>query len=172
MKRYKTNALLSHRIYDGQMLRKTIGIHPQTLNRWIKDGLPALPGPLPYKVRGEDIRTYLETRRNERRCKLNPDQMYCMSCRAGRYALPGSLVPERTGKRMGKDTFQVILHAECHLCGGKMVRYSSERKENLRSEEQRFARLNGIRDHSLYVDHGSLPGIQELASHKHSKERS
>ncbi len=169
MKNYRISAIRSNRIYDERMLRKAIGIHPQTFHRWIKDGLPTLPGPLPYKVLGDDVRIFLEKRRNERCHKLGPNEMYCLSCRAGRHPLPGSIVLEKTRKKLGKNTLQVILHAKCPVCGGKMMQYSSERKESLSSDEQRDKGINGIGYRSSYVDPESRREQEELVCHKLEK---
>lgn len=164
MKKYLTSSIWSNRIYDAKMIGKTIGIHPLTFNRWIKEGLPTIPGPLPHKVLGKDLRVFLENRRSKHHHNLKEGQMLCMSCRAGRYPLPGSIEVEKNRKKLGRDTYQVILYAKCSVCGGMMSRLSSERKENALAEQQRLSRRSGICISSLYVNYCSYQDAQESLS--------
>lgn len=132
MKKIKLSKIRRNRIYDARMLQDALGVHRGTLQRWIKEGLEYIQGPKPYKVWGADIVKFLENRWKKTRCRLKPDELYCMCCKEGREPRPGSVKLEKTRKKLGKDTQLVIIRAICNVCGAKMSKVSSERRENER----------------------------------------
>lgn len=130
MKKHSISKIRRHRIYDARMLTETLGVHRKTIGRWIKQGLEIIPGTHPCKFWGQDIIIFLEVRQKKNGQRLNPGELFCLSCRAPRLPLAGSIKLEKTGKRIGKSTKQVIIRATCSVCGGKLSKFSSERREN------------------------------------------
>lgn len=62
-----------------------LGIHKNTLLRWIKkEGLDAITDQRPYLVRGVDLKTFLQQRREKNRYKCGKGEMACLACRKPR----------------------------------------------------------------------------------------
>lgn len=81
-----------HRIYTLAEAAEVLGLHRQTIIRWIKiDGLLADCTRRPWLIEGTNLKTFLEGRRAVGKCKTRPEQIYCLPCRtpqipAGRMA--------------------------------------------------------------------------------------
>jgi len=81
-----------HWIYTLAEAAEALGLHRQTIIRWIKfDGLLADCTQRPWLIEGTNLKTFLEARRALGKCKTRPEQIYCLPCRtpqipAGRMA--------------------------------------------------------------------------------------
>lgn len=61
-----------------------LGKSPATIRNWIKDGLPVMASRKPYLISGAAIRSYLRDKYQKSKSPLAPDELFCLSCRAGR----------------------------------------------------------------------------------------
>src|SRR5688572_30642410 len=61
-----------------------LGVHRNTVRRWMEEGLPPIDRRRPILVKGAVLVTFLKNRRakNKRPCK--PGQFYCLRCREPR----------------------------------------------------------------------------------------
>jgi len=74
-----------HRIYTPAEAAERLGMHTQSVLRWIKSGaLDADRSKRPWLIEGAVLRAFLEARRTEGRCRLRPEQLYCLPCREPR----------------------------------------------------------------------------------------
>ena len=74
-----------HRIYTPREAADRLGMHTQSVLRWIKAGeLEADRSKRPWLIEGAVLRTFLEARRAQGRCRLRPEQVYCLPCRSPR----------------------------------------------------------------------------------------
>ena len=91
MARHRPNPRLvkAHRSYTAEEAARTLGTHKNTIRAWIKKGLPSIDGRRPLLVHGADLREFLEVRRKRWRLKLEPGELYCTKCRAGKQPAGG-----------------------------------------------------------------------------------
>jgi hypothetical protein len=55
-------------------------LHPQTIRKWIKNGLSTVDTKKPALVYGNELISYLKKNNNTNKCKTEFDEMYCMRC--------------------------------------------------------------------------------------------
>ncbi len=71
-----------HQIYTVWEAANAVGVHRQTVIRWIKDkGLSADTSQRPWLIEGKALKAFLEERRTRGKCRLRPDQIFCLPCR-------------------------------------------------------------------------------------------
>lgn len=74
-----------HRVYTVFEIADALGIHRQTVIRWISDkGLMADKSQRPWLVEGDVLKHFLEARRSLGKRPLRPGQIYCLPCRAAK----------------------------------------------------------------------------------------
>ncbi|PVH27724.1 helix-turn-helix domain-containing protein [Pararhodobacter oceanensis] len=83
-KRLNPRVLKANRAYTIPELAQVLGVSVGAVRGWARDDLPALKAQRPYLVLGSVARSYLEARQGKAKAKLQPDQLYCMSCKAPR----------------------------------------------------------------------------------------
>lgn len=72
-----------HRIYSTWEAGEALGVHRQTIIRWVKDkGLIADQNGRFWLIKGSDFKLFLGNRRAEGKCKLAPHHMYCFGCKS------------------------------------------------------------------------------------------
>ena len=73
-----------HRPYTVEELATALGVHKQTIRRWIKQGLRPIDSGRPTVLRGNDVRVFLEGRRTKAKRPCAPGEIYCFKCRVPR----------------------------------------------------------------------------------------
>lgn len=103
-----------------------LGLHPQTVRKWIKNGLKTIDGGKPALVYGHDLIAYLQKNNNANKCKTAFDEMYCMGCQDARPIL---------GKKIALTQKARFLQAKgvCRSCKKSMFKsYKLEDYRELR----------------------------------------
>ena len=105
--------------YSVQEGASLLGVSVGTFRSWIRRGLPILQGTRPILVPGDGLKAWLKARAKARKCRCQPDELYCCRCRSPQKAKPASaeIVP-RNGKT-------VAIRALCNSCGTKMNKAGS-----------------------------------------------
>lgn len=70
--------------YEVAEVAKLLGIHRNTVRRWLKEGLQPIDYRRPLLIHGADLKAFLAKRREKRRQTCRPDELYCFRCRAPR----------------------------------------------------------------------------------------
>lgn len=110
------HAALSYEIGEAAL---ALGKTPATIRNWVKDGLPVMSSKKPYLISGAAIRTYLRSKYAKAKCSLQPNQFYCLGCKAGRAPLGASVsIQPITSKT-------TLLKGTCSDCGGTATRMVS-----------------------------------------------
>ena len=73
-----------HRSYTVEEVAVLFGIHRQTVRRWIKAGLPAIDDRRPTLILGRHLVTFLGNRRQQKKQRCKPGEIYCVRCRQPR----------------------------------------------------------------------------------------
>lgn len=107
------------RTYSVPEVAALLQVHVNTVRRWLKDGLDTIDGQSPTLIHGAALRSYLDTKAKSRKQKCDPDQMYCLCCRAPRLPTLGSVhVTDLNEKTLR-------LAGTCCTCGGQVCRAGS-----------------------------------------------
>jgi hypothetical protein len=69
------------RVYTIAGVAILLDVHRNTVRQWIKDGLRAITNCRPHLIRGEDLNRFLTERRQRRRRRSGPGEIYCVRCR-------------------------------------------------------------------------------------------
>jgi excisionase family DNA binding protein len=70
--------------YDVAEAAKLLGVHRNTVRRWLKEGLTALDERRPILIHGSVLKAFLARRRQARRQTCHPGEFYCFRCRGPR----------------------------------------------------------------------------------------
>ena len=121
-KRPKIRAIKAARTYTMEEAANALGVTKGTVRSWVKAGLPIMTSQRPYLIFGEELRHFLKDRATSTKIPMQPDQLYCLRCKAGRVPM-GSMVdciPQtpKTARLLGL----------CETCGGTCNRMISRSK--------------------------------------------
>ena len=84
-RRPSPSRIKTHRVYAPWEAADALGVHRQTVLRWIKDkGLPADTSSRPWLIEGADLKAFLGHRQTKNRCKLDLHHCYCLGCKGPR----------------------------------------------------------------------------------------
>ena len=120
--------------YTASEIAEILHIHIQTVRSWTKKGLMPIADTYPPLYLGSDLKDFL-IREKEKRCiSLNPNEMYCMSCKKGVNAPIVNVIKPQLKIGKGKDYFR--LEGKCPLCGCKTNRITTESKYKKSSVEE------------------------------------
>jgi len=70
--------------YEVAEVAKLLGVHRNTVRRWLKEGLSALDERRPILMHGSALKAFLAGRRQARRQACRAGEFYCFRCRAPR----------------------------------------------------------------------------------------
>ncbi len=73
-----------HHTYTVDDLANLFGIHKNTVRAWQRSGLDAIDDRRPTLFRGDVVAIFLKSRRESKKTKLGPGELYCLPCRASR----------------------------------------------------------------------------------------
>jgi len=107
------------RTYSVPEVAALLEVHVHTVRRWLKKGLDTIDGQNPTLIHGAELRRYLDARAKSKRQKCDPDEMYCLTCRAPRLPVLGSV------HIAGLNQKTVRLVGTCCTCGRQIHRAGS-----------------------------------------------
>jgi hypothetical protein len=119
-KRYPNyQKIKSRRCYKVEEIASLLDIHKNTVRNWIKIGLSPIDKKRPVLIRGGDLKAFVRDRKEKRKKKCRPGELYCVRCRnvrkpEGKWAEYSSIT-DKTG----------FLKAICPVCGSIMNRLVS-----------------------------------------------
>jgi len=121
-KRPTPRAIKAARTYTVEEAAISLGVSVGTVRAWVKSGLPLMKSQRPFLILGDTLRSFLEDRAKAAKAPLQPDQLYCLSCKAGRtpMGLMVDCIPQtpKTARLLGL----------CEVCGGTCNRMISQTK--------------------------------------------
>ena len=85
-KRHPNHRLVKiHRSYMVEEVADLFGIHKNTVRQWIKAGLPIIDNKRPVLIFGQDLRAFLQGRREKNKQTCKRGEIYCVCCRAPKF---------------------------------------------------------------------------------------
>ncbi len=73
-----------HRNYTISEAADCLGVHKNTVQGWLKSGLPHIPKPRPILILGVDLKHFLKQRRQNARKPCPNGYLFCLKCREPR----------------------------------------------------------------------------------------
>ena len=104
-----------------------------TVRAWIRRGLRALRCEGLTLIPGDELKSWLTARRQTRKRKCEPDELYCCRCRTPRKARPGSVVI------VPRNAKTIVISALCTTCDAKMNRGGSFSRHQHKGSTRRTA---------------------------------
>jgi excisionase family DNA binding protein len=118
-KRPNARRIRAARTYTIDEAASVLGVTTGTIRAWVKAGLPLMKSRRPFLILGEALRDHLSARTKATKVKLQPDQLYCLTCKAPRVPFGGMVdchpQTARTARLVGL----------CDHCGGTCNRMIS-----------------------------------------------
>lgn len=102
--------------YDVAEIAALLQVHRNTVRHWIRLGLRPLDNKRPMVIHGSELRRFLMDRRQRRRVKCGPGEVYCLRCRAARKPWDGAAEVRPITPKLS----QIV--ALCPVCEGLMHR--------------------------------------------------
>ena len=118
-KRPNTRSIRAARTYTIEEAAEALGVSVGTIRGWVKVGLPIMASKRPFLILGDALRRFVEQRRATLKVTLKPDQLYCLSCKAGRQPM-GLMIDV-----LPQTTKTARLVGLCDVCGGTCNRMVS-----------------------------------------------
>lgn len=79
-RRISPRRLKKHRAYSIDELQKRLGVHPNTIQNWIADGLGPVDDQRPMLFRGETVIAFLKDGPSEPRRRCDVGELMCLPC--------------------------------------------------------------------------------------------
>ena len=73
-----------HRSYTISEAAERLGVHKNTVQHWLKSGLPHIREPRPVLILGQDLKHFLSDRRQKARKPCPVGHLFCLKCREPR----------------------------------------------------------------------------------------
>ncbi len=123
--KYNLSRIRGRTAYTPSEIGQLVGVNRKTVFRWVKEGLELLDSSkTPKLVMGDDLKAFLQAKREMKQVKLGWDEFYCLHCHKAVTAKRGTEKREKTGKNIGADNReQEIIYALCKGCGGSVARF-------------------------------------------------
>lgn len=74
-----------HRSYTVEEIAVRLGIHKNTVRRWVKAGLATSDSQRPMLILGQDLRAFIQAQREKNKQTCKPGELYCVRCRAPKF---------------------------------------------------------------------------------------
>lgn len=123
------DGLESYRSYKLKYIEDIIGIHIQTIRKWIKNGgLEAFQHERDYYIYGAVLKDYLKAKNTKNKIKLTDTQFKCQSCK--KHIEPQNNIITKTEEQKNGNLFIFGICA----CGYEMRKiWSKNRKSELKT---------------------------------------
>lgn len=111
--KHNTRLIRKDYTYTVAQVAEMFQANPQTVLRWVDDGLVVIPQTRPYLIHSSDLHDYLSTRQAKQKHPCTDAQIFCLKCRLPRGVQQGTLTTQNT-----RNNF-LRLCGRCDTCGCK-----------------------------------------------------
>lgn len=71
-----------NRNYTFEEVASVFCVHKNTVARWVINGLNCLKDQKPYLILGSELKCFLQKKRESKKQKCKPNELYCLRCKA------------------------------------------------------------------------------------------
>lgn len=111
-----------HRSYTVEGIARLLSTHKNTVRAWVKAGLPTCDRKRPMLILGRELAAFLKARREKSKRPCQPDEIYCVRCRAPKRPAGNMAEYQPTSATLGN------LIGICPDCEGMIYRRTSRTK--------------------------------------------
>jgi hypothetical protein len=122
VKRLNPRRVKIHRSYTVEEAAMLFRVHKNTVRTWLKSGLQPIDSRRPILMLGRQLARFLHARRERKRQRCRPGQLFCFRCRAPRTSAA------HRADYLPITTSSGNLRGVCCDCGTRMYRRVSLRK--------------------------------------------
>lgn len=108
-----------HRSYSVEDAARLFGTHKNTVRAWVKAGLLTCDEKRPMLILGRELAAFLKARREKSKRPCQPDEIYCVRCRAPKRPAGGMAEYQPQTATLGN------LAGICPDCDGMIFRRAS-----------------------------------------------
>ena len=108
-----------HRSYAVDEAARVLKVHKHTIRGWLKKGLSPIDAEFPILIHGQDLRNFLEQKKQSARKRCPPGHIYCLRCRAPKF--PAGQMADYIPVSSTKG----LIRAICPDCGSLINRLTS-----------------------------------------------
>lgn len=124
-KTYVIKNIKTRESYTTKRISQEIGVHPRTVQEWVKEGLKPIENSSPYYFMGYEIKRFLEEKLKSRKIKLNPDEFYCTKCRKAVRPTDKDVWISVSSRTIGNQGFKATtVKGICENCNSRINRFS------------------------------------------------
>lgn len=116
MKRLNPRRVKINRSYTVEEVARLFAVHKNSVRNWLVEGLQTVDGRRPILILGRHVISFISARRNRRRSRCRPGEMFCFKCRVPRVAARQAVDYLPYTPSSGN------LRARCADCGALMFR--------------------------------------------------
>jgi hypothetical protein len=102
--RLNPNLAKIHRSYTVEEVSGLFGVHKNTVRSWIKNGLEVCDDLRPALILGNILRVFLQSKKQKRKQKCKPAEMYCLRCKSPQMPAGGMIDYESLTATTGRLT--------------------------------------------------------------------
>ena len=88
-------------------------LHPQSVRKWIKNGLKTIDGGKPALINGNDLIVFLRKQNTKNKCVTAFDELFCMTCKDARPVFQNKIT-------VVQKTQLLAVSGLCRTCRTKM----------------------------------------------------
>ncbi len=88
-KQARLSGIKAFRCHTIEEAAEVSGVSPRTIRNWASEGLRVMDGTRPALIRGDDLRAFIKSARENRKVKTRIDTFFCFRCRNERRAAEG-----------------------------------------------------------------------------------
>jgi hypothetical protein len=122
MANYNPRLAKINRCYLVEEIAELYGVHKNTVNNWLTQGLQDCGAGFPRLIRGKDLREFLENRRRKNKRPCKPGEIYCVGCRQ-------AVIPINNQAYLDfSETGRATISGQCSKCFNKIFMKISQPK--------------------------------------------
>jgi hypothetical protein len=127
-KKYNTRITKLNYAYSLQQIAELYDVSIRTVRYWLKEGLLIIEGIYPYRIKGFELKRYLDEKQQGRKIKLLAGEFYCTKCKQARKSLNNIVTLKYSGKTIGRGIKDFTIQGACEVCNTKLNLFSNENK--------------------------------------------
>jgi hypothetical protein len=144
-----------HRNYTVAEVAALFGVHRQTVRRWIRNGLLTIDDRRPTLILGSHLVNFLRNRRQTKKQRCKPGEIYCVGCREPKSPAGGMADYEPQTETLGN------LIGLCPDCDSLIYRRMNVTRIDVVRSFLSITMLEAV-EHILSSNNGAMPDSSSL----------